>query len=63
MIKLMEFSRPKGLGHACNAIMQCVATSLMLALKDVIDRCFDQVTGRAAVLSITIFARYSLIDW
>jgi hypothetical protein len=56
------FPRPKSLGHACKAIVQCVATRLMLALKDVIDRFFDQVTGRAAVLSITIFARYSPID-
>jgi hypothetical protein len=60
------FPRPKGLGHACKAIMQCVATRLMPALKDVIDRFFDQVPGRtsfAAFISIRIFASYSPIDW
>jgi hypothetical protein len=57
------FPRPKSLGHACKAIVQCVATRLMLALKDVIDRFFDQVTGLAAFLSIRIFAKCSLIDW
>jgi hypothetical protein len=46
--------------------MQFVATRLMLALKDVIDRFFDQVPGRtssAAFISIRIFASYSPIDW
>jgi hypothetical protein len=52
------FLLPKGLGHACKAIMQCIATKLMLALKDVIDRFFNQVPGRtsfAAFISIRIF--------
>jgi hypothetical protein len=35
------FPRPKGLGHACKAVMQCIATKLMLALKDVIGRFFN----------------------
>jgi hypothetical protein len=59
------FPRPKGLGHACKAIMQCIATKLMLALTDVIDRFFDQVPGRtsfAAFISTRIFASYSPID-
>jgi hypothetical protein len=46
--------------------MQCVATRLMLALKDVIDRFFDQNPGRTsstAFISIRIFASYSPIDW
>jgi hypothetical protein len=60
------FPRSKSLGHACKAIVHCIATKLMQALKDVIDRFFDQFTGRArfaAVLSIRIFARNSPIDW
>jgi hypothetical protein len=45
--------------------MHCVATGLMLALKDVIDRFFDQVPGRtsfAAFIAIRIFASYLPID-
>jgi hypothetical protein len=39
------FPRPKSLGHAFKAIVHCIATKLMRALKDMIERFFDQVTG------------------
>jgi hypothetical protein len=64
--KMGGFPRPKSLGHARKAIVHCVATKLMRASQDVIDRFFDQVTGRtsfAAFISIRIVASYSPIDW
>jgi hypothetical protein len=49
------FPRPKGLGHACKAIMQRIATKLMLALKDVIDRFFNQVPGRTSFAAFILY--------